>query len=215
MATLILRPVSDESLKHTCSSGSDGYLMISESNHDDDSTYIYQSISSTSSSSLTSTFKLSGTMPNSSFKITGATLYVRGRSSGNGNYSGTYKLSIDTSSSNLSLSTSYQNSSNNNVASSLINNIYTSSNFPNLSVQLSTTGRKTSSKNSNFQIRITQVYLELTYEEISEGSNALYIKQNGSWVKYTQAYKKINGSWVLQSDLTSIFNQDSNYVKGN
>ena len=42
MATLILRPINDRSLKHSCSSGSSGYAMISESSADDDSTYIYQ-----------------------------------------------------------------------------------------------------------------------------------------------------------------------------
>lgn len=83
MATLILRPVSDESLNHSCSSGSSGYAMISESSSDDDSTYIYQTVSSTSSASVTSSFTLGGTMPSGSFKITGATLYVRGRSSAN------------------------------------------------------------------------------------------------------------------------------------
>jgi hypothetical protein len=215
MATLILRPSNDESLGHSCSSGSSGYAMISESSADDDSTYIYQSISGTSSASATSKFKLTGTMPSGSFKITGAKLYVRGRSSGSGTYSGTYKLSIDTSSSNLSLSTSYQNSSNTSAASSLINNTYTSSNFPSISVEITTKGNKSSSKDSNFNIRITQAYLELTYEEIVEETDALYIKQNNSWVKYSQVYKKINGSWVLQSDLTSVFNQNTNYVKGN
>ena len=44
MATLILRPINDRSLKHSCSSGSSGYAMISESSADDDSTYIYQSV---------------------------------------------------------------------------------------------------------------------------------------------------------------------------
>lgn len=215
MASFILRPSSDASRNHNCSSGSNGYSLISESSADDDSTYIYQDISGTSSSSKTSTFNLTGTMPSGSFKITGATLYVRAKSSGSGTYSGTYKLSIDSSTSNMSLSTSYQNSSNSNVASSLRNNTYTSSNFPSLSVQLTTSGNKSNSKDDNFQVRITQVYLELTYEEIVQDTDALYIKQNGSWVKYNQVYKKVNGSWVLQSDLTSVFNQNTNYVKGN
>ena len=99
MATLILRPVSDESLNHSCNSGSSGYSLISESSADDDSTYIYQKVSSTSSASVTSSFTLGGTMPSGLFKITGATLYVRGRSSANYTYSGTYQLSIDSSAS--------------------------------------------------------------------------------------------------------------------
>ena len=157
MATLILRPVSDKSLNHSCNSGSSGYSLISESSADDDSTYIYQTVSSTSSASATSSFTLGGTIPSGSFKITGATLYVRGRSSANYTYSGTYQLSIDSSASSMSLSTSYQTSSNTGVATSLINNTYTSLNFPSLSVTITTAGKKSSSKNSNFQIRVTQI----------------------------------------------------------
>lgn len=195
MATLILRPARDESIGHAYSSGDSGYAMISESSADDDSTYIYQTVSSTSSASVTSSFTLGGTMPSGSFKITGATLYVRGRSSANDTYSGTYQLSIDSSASSMSLSTSYQTSSNTGVATSLINNIYTSSNFPSLSVTITTAGKKSSSKNSNFQIRVTQIYLELEYEEIVEDPPAYYIKVDGRWRKVLTAYRKVNGAW--------------------
>ena len=195
MATLILRPVSDESLKHSCSSGSSGYAMISEASADDDSTYIYQTVSSTSSASITSSFTLGGTMPSGSFKITGATLYVRGRSSADYTYSGTYQLSIDSSASSMSLSTSYQTSSNTRFATNLINNTYTSSNFPSLSVTITTAGKKSSSKNSNFQIRVTQIYLELEYEEIVEDPPAYYVKVDGRWRKVLTAYRKVNGAW--------------------
>ena len=195
MATLILRPVSDESLNHSCNSGPSGYSLISESSADDDSTYIYQTVSSTSSASVTSSFTLGGTMPSGLFKITGATLYVRGRSSANYTYSGTYKLSIDSSASSMSLSTSYQTSSSNGVATSLINNTYTSSNFPSLSVTITTAGNKSSSKNSSFQIRVTQIYLELEYEEIIEDSSAYYVKIDGRWRKVLTAYRKVNGAW--------------------
>lgn len=212
MATLILRPISDRSLKHSCSSGSSGYAMISESSADDDSTYVYQTVSSRTSTSETSSFTLGGTMPSGLFKITKATLYVRGRSTGEYTYSGTYKLSIDSSASSMSLSTSYQTSSSTGVATSLINNTYTSSNFPSLSVTITTTGKKSSTKDDDFQIRVTQVYLELEYEEIVED---IYIKESGNWNKYSAVYKKENGIWVLQSNLTSIFDANTNYVRGN
>lgn len=195
MATLILRPARDESIGHAYSSGDIGYAMISESSADDDSTYIYQTVSSTSSASVTSSFTLGGTMPSGSFKITEATLYVRGRSSANYTYSGTYKLSIDSSASSMSLSTSYQTSSNTRVATSLINNIYTSSNFPSLSVTITTAGKKSQNKDSNFQIRVTQIYLELEYEEIIEDQSAYYVKVDGRWRKVLTAYRKVNGAW--------------------
>ena len=212
MATLILRPVSDKSLKHTCSSGSKGYAMIKEASSDDDSTYIYQSVSNTSSASVTSSFTLGGTMPSGSFKITGATLYVVGKStskSSSEQYSGTYQLSIDSSASSMALSTSYQTSSAS-VATGLINNTYTNSNFPSLSVTIVTTGNLDSMSKDNFQIRITQIYLELEYEEVGH-----YTKINGSWQKIITIYKKIDGVWVLQSDSASIFDENVKYIKKN
>lgn len=39
-------------------------------------------------------------------------------------------------------------------------------------------------------------------------------KDNGAWVAATKVYKKVNGSWVLQGDLTSVFDPNTNYVKG-
>ena len=216
MATLILRPVSDKSLKHTCSSGSKGYAMIKEASSDEDSTYIYQSVSNTSSSvSVTSSFTLGGTMPSGSFKITGATLYFVGKStsksssgseSSSDQYSGTYQLSIDSSASSMALSPSYQKSSAS-VATGLINNTYTNSNFPSLFVTIVTTGLK---NKNDFEIRITQIYLELEYEEVG-----YYTKINGSWQKIITIYKKIDGVWSSQSDSASIFDENVKYIKKN
>ena len=45
-------------------------------------------------------------------------------------------------------------------------------------------------------------------------SDVLYVKVNGSWVAATKVYKKVNGSWVQQSDLTTVFQNGTNYVKG-
>ena len=51
--------------------------------------------------------------------------------------------------------------------------------------------------------------------ESATGTMQVYkITATGSWVPYTKAYKKINGSWVQQSDLTTVFNANTNYVKG-
>lgn len=46
-------------------------------------------------------------------------------------------------------------------------------------------------------------------------TNKLYFKNNGSWVTVVKAYKKVNGSWVEQSDLTTVFDSSTNYVRGN
>lgn len=42
----------------------------------------------------------------------------------------------------------------------------------------------------------------------------LYFKNNGVWVSATKAYKKVSGAWVLQSDLSTVFDGNTNYVKG-
>ena len=49
----------------------------------------------------------------------------------------------------------------------------------------------------------------------SMGTMNIYkITSTGSWTLVSKAYKKINGSWVQQSDLTTVFNSNTNYVKG-
>ena len=40
------------------------------------------------------------------------------------------------------------------------------------------------------------------------------IKQNGSWIQVSKVYKKINGSWVEQTDLSNLFDENTNYEKG-
>lgn len=42
----------------------------------------------------------------------------------------------------------------------------------------------------------------------------LYFKNNGAWVSVTKAYKKVSGAWALQSDLSAVFDENVNYVKG-
>lgn len=51
-------------------------------------------------------------------------------------------------------------------------------------------------------------------EDDGSSDTCLYAKISGSWVKYTKTYKKVNGSWVEQSDLTTVFNDSTNYIKG-
>lgn len=48
----------------------------------------------------------------------------------------------------------------------------------------------------------------------SAASNKLYIKVSGAWVAVTKAYKKLNGSWVEQSNLKTLFDSNTNYIRG-
>ena len=46
------------------------------------------------------------------------------------------------------------------------------------------------------------------------GGQTIYYKNNGSWVAATAVYKKVNGSWVQQTNLSNVFDANTNYVKG-
>lgn len=57
---------------------------------------------------------------------------------------------------------------------------------------------------------------DLTVDYTSGGSTGpvLSTKVNGSWVNVSKVYKKVSGNWVEQSDLASLFDTNTNYVKG-
>lgn len=44
--------------------------------------------------------------------------------------------------------------------------------------------------------------------------NALFAKNNGTYIPVIKAYKKINGVYVQQSDLTTVFQSGIHYIKG-
>lgn len=217
MATLILRPTSDISLGHTCSSGSSGYAMLDEEIADDGSTYIQQTINSRSSSSETSSFKFTAEMPVSKLKITAIKAYVCATStssSSSDSYSLDYTVSINgktSSSQSMSLSDSYSiksvslSTSTFNLSDVEINNL----NNLNFQMSITTSGHRNKNK---FYIRITQIYLEITYEEII--TQKLYLKVNGVYQPVQNIYKKINNQYVLQDDISSLFNTSTKYKEG-
>lgn len=217
MASLILRPTSDISLGHTCSSGSSGYAMLDEEIADDGSTYIQQTINSRSSSSKTSSFKFTMAMPVSKLKITAIKAYVCATStssSSSDSYSLDYTVSINgktSSSQSMSLSDSYSvksvslSTSTFNLSDVEINNL----NNLNFQMSITTSGYRDKNK---FYIRITQIYLEITYEEII--TQKLYLKVNGVYQPVQNVYKKINNQYVLQDDISSLFNTSTKYKEG-
>lgn len=107
-----------------------------------------------------------------------------------------------------SLTTSYVDYTSTSIAmAEAINNyIATNNAFPTISAKLTN-----SSSYSSYQIRVTQIYIELLYGEI--GTN-LRLKQNNSWTPVTKVFKKVNGSWVEQTNLSSLFNTNTKYIKG-
>jgi hypothetical protein len=162
MATIILRPTADSSRGHSCSSGSSGYTLINEASADDDSTYIYQSVSSTSTSSITSVFKVSGSV-SSKIKISSLQLQVRAKTT-KGESKDTAQLyynlffnGVEGSSSGGSITTSYANYGKTYNASDFGfgDTIFDSFDTANLVVHVETDGKKNASKNDDFQNRIT------------------------------------------------------------
>lgn len=177
--TLIFRPSADVSVNHTRSSGSTGYSLIADVNADDNSTYISQTLSSTSSTSMSSTFTLtsSNELPPYNYKITAVRLYSRAMGASN-NGSGSYACyfaagtAAGGSSNNAATSgnttSSYTtlNSESSELLTAINNELELTQEFPVISVKVTTTGTKSSDKNaSNGYIRVTQIYAEFDYEE--------------------------------------------------
>lgn len=221
MATLILRPISDTSLQHTCSSGSNGYSMISETSSDGDSTYVYQSLTSTTSSSLSSTFSLGKPFSTSQYNVTAVRFHFYARDSDNNvtssasvsfnvNGSGAYTVSAN------SLTTRYSdyNQSNADMVAA-INGYLSSGEIPIITATLKTTGRKSNNNKSDGYIRVTQIYIEVDYEEATEKTPSIYIKDDVDWKEYRVAYKKVGNAWVQQLDFETLFDENTNYVRGN
>lgn len=75
------------------------------------------------------------------------------------------------------------------------------------------TKRGTSSTSSTYYNRFYGA--TLTIEYTTSSGEQMMLKTNGVWNPVESVYKKIDGAWVLQSDVTSVFNTDTNYVKGN
>lgn len=223
--TIILRPSQDVNVSHAKSSGSSGYLLIADQTQDGDSTYIYQTLSSTTSTTVNSTFMLSGNIPNEKINITAVRLYSCATKGNNGE-TATYNcyFAINTSNggndsnaaTSATLGTSYAiTSTTSSTLVTQINNYITSNNvFPTVSVKIATTGTKSSSKNSsNGYVRVTQVYMEVDYETIE--TSKIYLKENNAWKEYSKIYIKENNSWVEKSmsEISSIFSTTANYVK--
>lgn len=66
-------------------------------------------------------------------------------------------------------------------------------------------------KNTTAWWRIYGAEIDVTY---TAPTTTMWFKQNGAYVAGTKTYKKANGVWVEQSDLTQVFDPNTNYVFG-
>lgn len=170
MPTLILRPVADTDLKHSLSSGSSGWALISESVADGESSYIYDEIAKNKTSSKTSVFKVSGSVGN---RIRISTLKLNINAKVNNDFdkaSLAYNLyfnGIEGSSGSNNLSKSFANYGKTYNASDfgLADTIFDSFDAANLQVHIQTS--LDSDKDNSLRCYVTQMYLEVTYEDIT------------------------------------------------
>lgn len=92
---------------------------------------------------------------------------------------------------------------------------YTDSNNDSLQFKVAITLNEPFTPSTYYGYDITNVQADHAIVVSSGGiTQMLYFKANGSWVGATKAYKKVNGSWVQQSDVTTVFNAQTKYVKG-
>lgn len=162
MASVILRPISDSSIGHSKSSGSNGYALINEATSDGDGTYIYQSLTSTSSSTVTSTFGLDTSAIPTGVKINSISVSVTARDS-DSNVSSSVTANVKrngttiATASNSELGTSY----------AAYTGSGTTSSVGSLTLEISTTGKKSASKDDDGYIRVTQAFITVDYTEQS------------------------------------------------
>lgn len=76
-------------------------------------------------------------------------------------------------------------------------------------------GNFTDSHVDTTSIEDSNIPLVYLWTESTGQTDSLFFKQSGSWVQATKAYKKVNGAWVEQADLSAVFTEGTNYVKGN
>ena len=93
---------------------------------------------------------------------------------------------------------------------------YTDSNNDSLQFKIAITLNESFTPGTYYGYDISSISADHTIVvAVSGGSNpTIYYKVNGSWVAATAVYKKVSGSWVLQSNLSNVFDANTNYVKG-
>lgn len=68
-------------------------------------------------------------------------------------------------------------------------------------------------KNTQAWWRVYGAEIDVTYT-VPVQSDKILFKDNGTWVEASKVFKKVSGAWVEQSDLTVVFDAQTNYVKG-
>lgn len=221
--TIILRPIGFISEMHApYPSGTPTYVAISDEVSDGDSTYIYKTYTNTGGSH-NSIFRFYGEIPSVEYTITSATLHMTARITGKlsnlvcncyfaiddyNNAGSDSSMMVDCS----SVGTSYteKTAQSSTMVTAINEYIQTNGSFPYIYGKVNTGGTTSKSK-YRYDVRVTQIYLEIGYETVN--NNQLTVKQNGVYVPVKDVYKKVSGHWVEQTDLENLFNTGTKYVR--
>lgn len=228
MATVIFRPSADASggTGTYCSKGSSRYALINEETADDDAGYIYSKVSEVGTITNNSKYALTPVQTVAGkFRVNYWTIYARSRITTNSDVSVNYFYSTLITGTSSMKTEKTALSSNYTTFSSMLtvsdNLVYADiSELGEIFIYISTGGGKKESKDDNYQIRTTQVYVVLDYTPVgSATATGLYFKQNSAYTQANTVWKKENGLWVKQTDLPAIFSGESsgsasNYVYG-
>lgn len=92
---------------------------------------------------------------------------------------------------------------------------YTDSNNDSLQFKVAITLNEPYTPRTYWGYTLTNITTDHTIVVTAAGGTAtIYFKNNGSWTAVAKAYKKVSGAWVEQSDLTTVFASNTNYLKG-
>ena len=174
-------------------------MMVNETVADNDSTYIYQTISNTSSEYLDSRFVFgSDGSYTGKFTVNSVTLTVTARTTTRHNKDVShisYWVAGGTQQSDVTKDyTSFSISYSAAELGIAANQVYNSFDEGDFEATVQTAGLKSDDKNDDFQIRVTQLYLTIDYNPLP---SYLYIKYDDAW-RPCAPYKKINGVWTQQ-----------------
>lgn len=180
--TLRIYPIQDVTLNHSCSSGSTGYNLINNATSDGDSSYIYQTVS-TSSSTKTSTFKCGdNSMTNKIYLISVESTVISGNRVSSTKNSTTFTSNITpgisinggsvtngtqhSTNGTGSTTTSYTTFNDTYSSVSGLNRIYNSINDANIRLQIKTTASINRNNDYTYHYRITSGNITIEYDDV-------------------------------------------------
>lgn len=221
MGSIVFRPISTYAgYDHTCyPAGNAPHTLVDDQVSDGDSTYLGLAVSSSNNTSANTEMLFSGKLPSKNAIITSLTVHVTARCSTtslanrrvNVLFSWIDSMSTTTFSIKTDLTTSYADYSSEITAPiPYIQPLITNTGELQFRMTVRSVGAKATGKNaSSGNIRITQVYVVVNYEETLE---KLKIKINGVYTTISKMYIKENGVWVEQ-DIKEFFQSRKNNTK--